>query len=230
MELETIENNRNWKMEQKRKMKKQKEKTLRVSLPSFLPSGRSSGFTVVELLVSLGIFVVVVSIAVGGFVRALHTQDQAQALISANSNASLAIEIMARDMRTGTQFCAFANSLPDTYTACGRPQQSANGYYYNVGKLAFFDASRNQVVYCLAGGAIRKSLGSAVCDETSDAITSNNVNIRSLAFEIFGNQANDGYPPRITIVLAVSPSSTDPALNSSVINLQTTVSSRQPSS
>jgi hypothetical protein len=38
----------------------------------------------------------------------------------------------------------------------------------------------------------------------------------------------DGYPPLITIVLGVSPSSTDPGISQSIANLQTTISARIP--
>ena len=63
-----------------------------------------SAFTLVEMLVAIALFSVVVSIAVGGFTRALRTQRQVIALIAANSNMSLALEQMAREMRTSINF------------------------------------------------------------------------------------------------------------------------------
>ncbi len=62
------------------------------------------GFTIVELLVAMGIFLIVVEIAVGGFVNALRAQKQVAALIAAEGNADLALEQMAREIRTG-YFC-----------------------------------------------------------------------------------------------------------------------------
>ena len=58
-----------------------------------------SGFTLVELLVAIGVFSILISVAVGTFARALRTQRQTAALIAANSNASLVLEQMAREIR-----------------------------------------------------------------------------------------------------------------------------------
>ena len=56
------------------------------------------GFTLVELLVAIGIFSILMAVGVGGFVHALHTQREVAALIATQSNASIALEQMARDL------------------------------------------------------------------------------------------------------------------------------------
>ena len=63
------------------------------------------GFTLIELLVAMGIFAIVIAIATGGFINSLRTQRQVASLISAQSNASLVLEQMAREIRTGFLFC-----------------------------------------------------------------------------------------------------------------------------
>ena len=63
------------------------------------------GFTLVELLITVGLFTVIVTIAVGGFINAIRTQRQVSSLISAQSNVSLALEQMTRAIRTGYLFC-----------------------------------------------------------------------------------------------------------------------------
>jgi prepilin-type N-terminal cleavage/methylation domain-containing protein len=168
--------------------------------PSHLLTSRR-GFTLIELLVSIGLFSVVVSIAVGGFVHALRTQRQAQLLLAANSNASAALEIMAREIRTGQNF----------------KQSSASA-------LTFTNANGKTVTYHLgSSGAIEK-------DENRlgefQPITSSNVAVSNLSFLVQGVGAGDGYPPRITISFAVSPNSTDSAVSGSKVNLATTVSAR----
>src|SRR6185295_7895950 len=77
-----------------------------------LDSSRRGGFTLVELLVAITLFSIAISIAIGGFVRALHTERQLIALIAANSNASLAIEQIAREIRTGTGFACASGESP----------------------------------------------------------------------------------------------------------------------
>lgn len=63
-----------------------------------------NGFTIIELLVAMTLFIVFVVIASGGFIRALRTQRAIVALIAANDNVSLSIEQMAREIRTGSTF------------------------------------------------------------------------------------------------------------------------------
>ncbi len=69
------------------------------------------GYTMAELLVAIGVFAIVVSIAVGGFARALRTHRQAAALMAANNNISFAIEQMAREIRTGFDFNLIGTAL-----------------------------------------------------------------------------------------------------------------------
>jgi prepilin-type N-terminal cleavage/methylation domain-containing protein len=66
---------------------------------------KRSGFTLVELLVAIALFSVVVAIATSGFVNALRTQRQVASLISTQSNVTLVLEQMAREVRTGYLFC-----------------------------------------------------------------------------------------------------------------------------
>jgi prepilin-type N-terminal cleavage/methylation domain-containing protein len=63
-----------------------------------------NGFTFIELLVAVTIFVVVVAVASGIFVQTLRTQREVIALMAANDNASLTLEQMVREIRTGRQF------------------------------------------------------------------------------------------------------------------------------
>ena len=57
-----------------------------------------------ELVVAMTLFIIVVSIATGAFIHALKDQRDIRRLTSANSNISQALEIMAREVRTGENF------------------------------------------------------------------------------------------------------------------------------
>jgi prepilin-type N-terminal cleavage/methylation domain-containing protein len=63
-----------------------------------------SGFTLLEMIVSLGIFSVVAVIAVGSLVRITGLNRQAQSMQSAMNNINFALESMSREMRVGTSF------------------------------------------------------------------------------------------------------------------------------
>lgn len=138
-----------------------------------------NGFTVVELLVAITLFIVVVSIATGTFIQALRTQRSTVALIAVNSNAGLALEQISREIRTGRNF-------------------SVSG-----GALNFTNAKNQSVSYRLNDQALER-----VADGAAGLITSSNVAVAKLDFILSGESFTDGLPTKITVVLAVGASGT----------------------
>jgi len=129
----------------------------------------------VELLVAISLFLVVVSIATGTFIQALRTQRAAVSLIAATSNASLAIEQMAREIRTGQNF-------------------SLSG-----GELSFLNAKSENIIYRLQNEAIEKSVNGS-----AGRITADNVQVNRLDFAVAGIEPGDDLPSKITLVLGIS--------------------------
>ena len=169
-----------------------------------------NGFTLVELLVAIGLFSVTVAIAAGGFVSALRTERQTAALVSANSNVSLAIEQMARELRTGFDFCVNGQSCPDPSV------------------LSFKNVTSQVVTYCLNSGAIWRGGAGTCAGSGFQKITADDVNVQFLKFIPVGSNAPgscDNLQPRVTIALGVS--AKELGVQGSV-NLQTTASVRFP--
>ncbi len=194
--------------------------------PKSSPLNPSHGFTLVELLVAIAIFTIVVAIATGGFVTALRTQRQAAALIAAQSNASLALEQMAREMRTGYVFCTDpagggdpSTGAPDT--ACFPGCSKVGNVWTCSGYIDFYNGQSAKIGYSLANGALTRSDANG-----PQPITGDNVVVKYLTFTIFGNTEGDHWNPRITISMGVAPNSNDPALVNNVLDLQTSISSR----
>ncbi len=159
---------------------------------------KRKGFTLIELLIAVSLFSVAVAIAAGGFVRAPRTQRQLIALISANSSASLAIEQMARAIRTGYAFgCVGVGG------ACE--------------ELTFTSATGDQMAYLREGEALKIRVNGGA----AQALMSEAAEVRHMSFFML---QDPGYPPRITILMGVTAKSY--GLEGSVTNLQTTVSSR----
>jgi len=184
-------------------LRKLRDKDLKPKTQQLKPN--NNGFTIIELLVSIGLFGVVVTIAVGGFVQALRTQRQASALIAAANNVSLALEQIAREVRTGFNFCPSASSCSEN-------------------EIVFTNANLETVTYKLADGAIERRVEGSL----SERITGSNVKVEYLKFVVFGSLKDDGYQPRITISLGVSPR--EVGVSGNVARIQTTISSRIPSS
>lgn len=162
------------------------------------------GFTILEMMVSLAIFSVIIVIAAGGFIRALRTERQVSAYMNVNSSISLFLEQVAREVRTGQDFCVNGNN-------CASPSD-----------ISFLNPSGKRISYCLDRGSIKRSVDSD-CG-SGQRITGENILVKYLTFVITGNGASDGAPPRVTIILGAT--SQKQFQLDYELNLQTTVSGR----
>ena len=138
---------------------------------------KNSGFTIVELLVAITLFLVITAIGSGTFIQSLRTQRGVTSLIAANSNASLAMEQIAREMRTGQNFSLIGE------------------------ELSFVNAKSQSVIYRLKNEAIER-----IVNGESGLITASNVKIFRLNFILAGENPTDGLPTKITIVLGIGAS------------------------
>ena len=74
----------------------------------------SGGFTLVELMVSLTVFSIVMTISVGTLLVLIDMNAKAQALYSATTNLSFALDSMTREIRTGYRYyCDTVATDPD---------------------------------------------------------------------------------------------------------------------
>jgi len=169
-----------------------------------------AGFTVVELLVAMSIFTIGIVIAVGSFVRALRTQRSLTHLMSVNSNASLVLEQMAREIRTGYDFTVDVGS-----GSCALGGE----------EMGFTNSKGNAVVYKKSGESVERQecRGSDCSASVSSPLTASDVAVRKICFiKIQPDPSVD--PWRLTIVLETGSSRRD--LTANFANIQTTVSSR----
>jgi prepilin-type N-terminal cleavage/methylation domain-containing protein len=190
------------------------------------------GFTLIETVIAIGLFSIIISIAIGGFVNALHIQKELAELIAAQSNASEAIEQMTREIRTGYLFCTTPNNsggnvVPNDVCkgSASAVTTFATGPWKVEGVLDFFNANSDEVTYHLKNNALYKYDGTGA-DATDTPVTGDNVSVKYLNFYLQGNAEGDHWYPRITMMIGIAPSTTDPAISNDVIHLQTTVSAR----
>jgi prepilin-type N-terminal cleavage/methylation domain-containing protein len=178
------------------------------------------GFLLIELLIAMTVFSITIAIATGTFINVLHTQKQVVALAGAQSNVSIAMEQMTREIRTGNSFnSCVSNDSCVTNLNCvfttlnGTSTEECKG-------IEFTNANGEKVAYYLSNGILEKSVGGTVQD-----LTSGDVTVKSLNFFFFGNTQNSQWdPPRITISISVHPNNS--ALVGNILNLETTVSQR----
>lgn len=155
-----------------------------------------------ELLVAITLFSIAISVAVGGFVRALRTQRQLIGLISANSNASLAMEEMAREIRTANNFQCVGGLSP-------------------CEELTFRNAVGESVAYRISRDDSGNDYIERGAGNSFERMTAENVRVGSLLFHLFNDSR---FPPRISITLEVG--AVSPELLGNLTRMQTTVSSR----
>lgn len=167
---------------------------------------KSCGFTIVELIVAMGLFVILMGIATGSFIKAIRTQKAIINLMDVNNNASFVLEQMAREIKTGYNFTG-----KDADADLKFVNQKNMVVWYRLNNNIIERASKNETSGLLTINDYKK-------------ITADNVKIVSFNIIILGNNAGDGYPPRITISLSVS--STGKYLENILTNIQTTVSAR----
>lgn len=168
------------------------------------------GFTLIELLVAMSLFTVILSIAVGAFINSLRTQRQVNALMSANSNAALAIEQISREIRLGKNFC------PDE-TLC---QITPDGAFQKL----IFTSGGKTLTYYRGGNQNRGFIAKEENNGEPVALTSNNANVKKLNFYLLGHRAGTPETPRVTIVLQIG--TAEKSFAAETLNFQTTVSSR----
>lgn len=156
------------------------------------------GFTMVEMLVALSVFMIVVSIASGAFIKSLRTQRAAVSFIAANSNASMAMEQMSRELRTGSNF-------------------SPGG-----GEINFINARSENTTY--RWNSSDESLERSADGINFKKIIADNVKVKNAYFNVFSGSPPDPYPSRITIVMQVA--GIGGLLVDATVNLQTTISAR----
>lgn len=145
---------------------------------------------------ALVFFSVVVSVAAGVFVNSLRTQRAITALMAANDGASLSLEQMSREIRTGAQFSVASSGS----------------------ELRFTNQRGEDVVY-----RFNDSDGSL--ERNGLPITSDNVKVDYLSFNLLGAEIGDGQSTRVIVRLGVG--ADDARVGDIITSLQTTISSRQ---
>ncbi len=176
---------------------------------------KNGGFTVVEMMVAAGFFVVVLGIVVGGFTSAIRAQRDIAALISVNNNMGLVLEQIAREIRVGRNFCLRVDEMlpncPPGQDISVLPWSRTNSRAETV--VLEFQRLRGSVLTTVhyewdaATKTIYRKEGATALDVSlaeREPITASNVVVGNLNF-IVSNKKDNYYPWRFTISATVSP-------------------------
>ncbi len=203
-----------------------------------------SGFTLIEMIVALGVFAVVTTITSGAMLMLVATNQKFHYEQSIMTNLSFAVDSMTREMRTGfNYYCASASasttgifgSLTDHESlgtsrrdcATGRGNSTVHGvsFYESGDSITGVTAARILYFYDAASQMIYRRVGNS----PAQPIISTGVRVTSANFFVTGSTplVNGGnrVQPAITIFMSArAADDTGPAPRT--YELQTTVSQR----
>lgn len=183
---------------------------------------RKKGFTLIEIMVSVSLFVVVMVISMGTIVTIVDANRKSQTLRTVMDNLNFTIEAMTRTIRFGTNYHC---DVTVTNPAITSPRDCAGGATSIVVKASNGDT----VTYKLSNGRIKRDVDSLIGIDSSDySLTSSDVTIDSLSFRVIGSYGYSGgankLQPQVIITIG-GYSGSKPTSKSSFL-LQTTISQR----
>ncbi len=148
------------------------------------------GFTLIELMVSLTLFIIVIMAAISSLYTVNNAARKVEAMRSVLDNLSFAMESMSRTIRTGTNIGCYATPGVD----CAYPS-SGGDYRVTVdATLGEAEGVTRTIQYVLSNGTIQKwSNGTQV------ALTAPAINVTDLKFYVEGATAGDGLQPKVII-------------------------------
>lgn len=169
------------------------------------------GFTLMEMIVAAGIFSVVITIALAGFINILDMQKRADAIRTAYDNVDFIMEIMSREIRTGTEYCKNGCNLLSDFNFTNANKDKTVTYRLNGNKI--------EIAVTVAGGI-------PPTDPDFDLFNPPNVEINNLEFKVTGiSFVGDEIQPMVTIIIQAEVVLKQG--NKVQLNLQTTVTQRE---
>lgn len=139
------------------------------------------GFTLVEMLVAIAIFMIVVTTTMGAFLKMVDINKKVQSVRNAMDNANLAMETIMRNIRLGYDYCN------DSVPTC------------TVDSFSFKNQDGAVVTYGLIPGPVligevenSFTMVRTINGGVPVPITSPDIAIQTLQFDVFGSDTNDG--------------------------------------
>ncbi len=199
---------------------------------------KQEGFTLLEIMVAISIFVVVVLAVINIFKNTIDTQRDAVAAQNTQESMRYVFEVISKELRLAKES---DNSCDSIITSLGFVGTTANTklYHYAItnsgNKILYFKNKDDEcVAYYIENDTNGISRLKIFRDDISDGfdnisfyITPDEIDINSFDFNIIDNPigAINTLQPRITIRIGIEANSSQDIYRQA-INMQTTVSSR----
>lgn len=185
---------------------------------------RTGGYTLVEMLVAIGIFAIVMTIATGALFSLVDANRKARSLNTTMTNFNFALDAMSRDIRTGYDYRC--ENWPVSGTS---PRDCAGGGNTLILEGESGDPSNpnDQIIYVYdaSNNVVRRSRDGG---STYEDITSRNLDLTDFQFYVTGagrttGPSSDTQQPHVTITAAGAVGENEAR---STFEVQTTVTQR----
>lgn len=202
------------------------------------------GFTLVELLVVLGLFSGIATVSLGALFNAQSVNAKLQESQAILDNINLSTMTVTRDIHFGSEFYC-TNDLPLTMATVPTVRKNcvrAGGGLSGGGTVLIFRpvdtaTSSDRVAYYIKKGVLYKEDYPFQAASTTLQMTSNEVTIKSLTFYVDGAQTSDGSSdeanafdykqPLISFLLSGDTKPTRSSAPPVNFNIQTSISARE---
>lgn len=145
------------------------------------------GFTLIELMVSVSIFIVVMTISMGSILGVFNVNRKSRTMKAVMNSLQLTVDTISREMRYGKNYHCGNQGQDNT------PRDCASGDNY----VSFLSSEGDQITYRLNNNAIEKSVnGGSFIPVTGQEIT-----VQSLSFYVIGSDPNDLLQPKALILV-----------------------------
>ncbi len=173
------------------KGKKIQRNGLRSSIPHTPYPIRSRGFTLVEMIVAVGLFAVVMLVSISALLALIDANRKAQALQSVMNNLNIAVDGMVRSIREGSNYrCGGQNpGNPDC------PETPGTVLYFHPS----CPASCSDWIYSFHDGRLWRSTNGLTSGELP--LTAPEVTIDSVSMYVIGATRSDNIQPKVVVII-----------------------------
>jgi type II secretory pathway pseudopilin PulG len=193
------------------------------------------GFTLVEMLVSIAVFMTVMVIAVGSFISILNANKKSQAMKTVVDNITFAVDSISRSIKVGNNYKCDDNATKESIELSNSCPNGGNLIqYYNV-----VDKTYVQYIFIKTDDIVSDIEGNIqkrICQPNKDGCGAwrsmtgpvSNINIKNMKFYVLGadtdgQQRGSREQPRVIITVEGASGDENMYSNTSFM-LQTTIS------
>lgn len=151
------------------------------------------GFTLIELIVSMALFTIILTAALGGLLMVIDANRQAKAIKLVVNNLNLATEGMSRELRVGGNFCETDNADNNPDASCNNTSGVDTMYFTT-------DRGDESSSFRLNNQGVERRIGPSPANDYLK-LTGSDVVIDDLVFYIRGVGYGDSEQPSVLIVL-----------------------------